>query len=134
MFFGFSFSAFSTIYSIYLYLTNSAYQNDLMEINEKIEKANSEVEQFQSRTSENGKLAEERRKFIADSDAKLRMLHLEITEIESIEYPQEADVEVMVSLQNRKPNVLRKWKKIYIDFLFINSNPKWMNSRKSWQR
>lgn len=69
-----------------------------MEINEKIDAASAELKQIQSKVTENGKLADERRKLITDSDFKLRMLKLEITEIDSYEYPQEADVEVMVNL------------------------------------
>lgn len=78
-------------------INNSAYQNDLMEINEKIKVAAADLRQIQSRADENGKLAEERRKLISESDSNLQMLRLEITEIETVEYPQEADVEVMVN-------------------------------------
>lgn len=68
-----------------------------MEINEKIDSANAELQQIGNKVQENTKLADERRKHIAELDSNLRMLNLEITEIESIEYPQEADVEVMVN-------------------------------------
>lgn len=68
-----------------------------MEINEKIEKAKGEMDHIQHKVNENGKLAEERRKVISSLEGNLKMLQLEITEINSIEYPQEADVEVMVS-------------------------------------
>lgn len=75
-----------------------------MEIEEKIEAASAELKQIQNKVAENGKLAEERRKLITDSEYKLRMLNLEITETESIEYPQEADVEVMVN--SEKNNII----------------------------
>lgn len=68
-----------------------------MEINEKIESAKAELQQIQNKINENNKYAEERRKLIGDLETNLNMLRLEITEIQSIEYPQEVDVEVMVN-------------------------------------
>lgn len=76
-----------------------------MEIDEKIEKAKAEIQQIENKVKENAKLAEERRKHISEFDTNVRMLNLEIEEIQTIEYPQEADVEVMVNLI--KPNRLK---------------------------
>lgn len=73
----------------------------MKEIDEKIEKAKAEIQQIENKVKENTKLAEERRKHISEFDANVRMLNLEITEIQSIEYPQEADVEVMVNMINK---------------------------------
>lgn len=69
-----------------------------MEINEKIESAKAELQQIQSRILENTKLADERRKLVDELQSNVTMLGLEISEIEAVEYPQEADVEVMVSI------------------------------------
>lgn len=72
-----------------------------MEINEKIELAKAEQQQIQNKVNENSKLADERRKLIANFESNLQMLNLEIAEIQSIELPQEADVEVMVNFQSK---------------------------------
>lgn len=85
------------LFTNFLFDTNRAYRNDLTQINEKIQTAKAEVEQIQDKINENVKLADERRKLVAEFDSNLQMLRLEITEIESIEYPREADVEVMVT-------------------------------------
>lgn len=71
-----------------------------MEINEKIEKAKEELKHIQNKINENTKLADERRRVINELDSNHSVIRLEITEIESVEYPQEADVEVMVSILN----------------------------------
>lgn len=73
------------------------YQNELKEIVEKVEASNAEIQTIQQKVNENTKHIEQRRKLISELDANLSMLRLAITEIESFEYPQEADVEVMVS-------------------------------------
>ncbi|XP_055325596.1 structural maintenance of chromosomes protein 6 [Sitodiplosis mosellana] len=83
-----------------------AYQNDLQDINEKIDAAKAEIQQIESKVKENIKLGDERRKHIAEVDANLRMLNLEVTEIESIEYPQEADVEVMQNEVTEQSKIL----------------------------
>lgn len=67
-----------------------------MKIKGKIEAANVELIRNADKIKENDKLQDEQRKFIAELEAKLRMLRLSITEKESIEYPEEVDVEVMV--------------------------------------
>lgn len=74
----------------------SAYKTELAEINEKIEKAKAELLQIDNKILENTKLVEGRCKLINELESNLRMIRLEITEIESVEFPQEADVEVMV--------------------------------------
>lgn len=74
-----------------------AYKSDLMEINEKIDSARAELQQIENKVKENSKLAEDRRKHINELESNLRILKLEVEEIQSIEYPQEADVEVMVN-------------------------------------
>lgn len=77
--------------------SSRAYREDLLSINGKIQAAAGEIQQIQHKVTENEKLADERRRLINDLEANLRMLKLQTTEIQSIEYPQEADVEVMVS-------------------------------------
>lgn len=63
--------------------------------------AKAELQQIQNKVNENSKLADERRKLIANFESNLQMLNLEIAEIQSIELPQEADVEVMVNFQSK---------------------------------
>lgn len=74
-----------------------AYREDLLGINEKIEAAKCEIQQIQNKVIENKKLADQESQLIGDLESNQRILKLSITEIQSIEYPQEADVEVMVS-------------------------------------
>lgn len=75
----------------------------MLEINEKIERSKTEINNAQAKLNENVKLGDERRRIVSDLNTKLRDLGLEITEVQSIEYPQEADVEVMV---NTLPNTV----------------------------
>lgn len=75
----------------------SAYKIELAEINEKIEKAKAELMHIENKITENTKLVEGRCKLINELESNLTMIRLEITEIKSVEFPQEADVEVMVS-------------------------------------
>lgn len=65
-------------------------------INEKINAQNVELQQIQKRLNENKKLAEERQKLIDSLECNLRMFNLEIDEVQSVEYPEDVDVEVMV--------------------------------------
>lgn len=54
------------------------------------------MKQIQDKVNENRKLGEERSKLIGSLDSNFKVLQLEIEEIQSIEYPQDVDVEVMV--------------------------------------
>lgn len=67
-----------------------------MKINEKIEANRVLMEQLQKKVIENKKLSEERQTLIGELESSLQIFKLEITEIESVEYPQDVDVEVMV--------------------------------------
>lgn len=78
-------------------LSYRACQADLLEIGEKINGIKTEMHQIQNKINENDKLVQERRKLIGNLEASSRMFQLQITEIQSTEYPQEADVEVMVN-------------------------------------
>lgn len=85
----------------------SAYKTELAEINEKIEKAKAELLNIENKITENTKLVEGRMKLINELESNLTMIRLEITEIQSVEFPQEADVEVMVSYTFfKKKNVI----------------------------
>lgn len=100
----------------------------MKEINEKIEAAKAELQQIGKKVKENTKLADDRRKHIAELEANLRMLNLEVTEYQSIEYPQEADVEVMVNF-----NFVHKNHEIILKILtyILSSKMKLPNNQKS---
>lgn len=72
------------------------YKTELTKLNGKIEAADAEMKQITVKMTENRKLSEERNKLIGSLDSNFKVLQLEIEEIQSIEYPQDVDVEVMV--------------------------------------
>ncbi|XP_031633548.1 structural maintenance of chromosomes protein 6 [Contarinia nasturtii] len=84
------------------------YRNDLLQINEKINAAKEEAEQYQTQLNENARLAKDRRDLITENESNLQMLNLEISEIQSIEYPEEADVQVMQNEVNEQSKRLAK--------------------------
>lgn len=90
----------------------------MLQINEKIEAAKSEIDQIQHKVNENGKLEDASRKVISKLDSSLSMLRLEISEIKSIEYPQDVDVEVMVSVIDHSISCLNHIPKIIKHFSF----------------
>lgn len=67
-----------------------------MKIKEKIEANNVQIAQIQKKVNENKKLSEERQALIGELESNLTMFRLGITEIQSVEYPEDVDVEVMV--------------------------------------
>lgn len=81
---------------ICFYRFNSHYGNQLTEINGKIEGNNVQMKLIQTKIDENQKLSHERQELIGTLESNSKMYRLEITEIESIECPQDVDVEVMV--------------------------------------
>lgn len=69
----------------------------MLKINEKIEANDIQIQQLTKKVNENKKLSEERHKLIGELESNLKMFRLEITEIESVEYPEDVDIEVMVA-------------------------------------
>lgn len=67
-----------------------------MKIKEKIDSYKVQMDQIQKKVNENKKFSEERQKLIGELESNLSMIRLEITEIQSVEYPEDVDVEVMV--------------------------------------
>lgn len=67
-----------------------------MKIKEKIEAIEAHIEQLKKKEKENEKLGKERQALIGTLETNLSMLRLGITEIKSVEYPEDVDVEVMV--------------------------------------
>lgn len=72
------------------------YKNDLLKIKERIDANEVQIQQISKKVNENKKLSEERHKLIGELESNLQMFRLEITEIQSVEYPEDVDVEVMV--------------------------------------
>lgn len=69
-----------------------------MKIKERIETNQVHIEQIQKKVAENKKLSEDRQALIGELESRLSMFRLEVTEIKSVEYPEDVDVEVMVKL------------------------------------
>lgn len=78
------------------YLFGSYYKDNLAKTNAKIEQNQASIQQIQKKVNENKKLADERQALISNLESNLSLIRLGITEIQSIEYPQDVDVEVMV--------------------------------------
>lgn len=67
-------------------------------IEEKIKSVQNEMDELTPKILENKKLLNERIKSIRESEVAFRVLSLEIEELQGIEYPEEIEVSVMVSL------------------------------------
>lgn len=68
----------------------------MLKIKERIDANEVQIQQISKKVNENKKLSEERHKLIGELESNLQMFRLEITEIQSVEYPEDVDVEVMV--------------------------------------
>lgn len=56
-----------------------------------------ELKELNARINENKKVLQDRKSTVDKLEPKLRRLDIEINELESVEYPQENDISVMVS-------------------------------------
>lgn len=115
-------------------------KNELAIVSDKIEASNAEMKQVQAKVNENQKLGDDRQKLITSLDSSLRVLRLELEELQSVEYPQDVDVEVMVSYLFLSKIVVILFTCYSLTFAFFSrcrylfSKRKWMNKQKFWKR
>lgn len=91
----------------------------MLKIKERIDANEVQIQQISKKVNENKKLSEERHKLIGELESNLQMFRLEITEIQSVEYPEDVDVEVMVKylILWKKKFEEQNWKYLILKWL-----------------